>query len=553
MATQIIGRARRRGALRCIAVGASVLSILVLCAPSYVSAQHGAQMPFVDEGTVTAISGGQAADLDPASVVAAAANILVTRNFAETLVDYDGGNVGKFVPLLATSWEANADKSVWTFHLRHGVKFHTGRCCLTADDVKYSIARTILAGLAGAYIYGRYMTDPMKQIKVVDPYTVEFDLGRPQYTFLNAIATKNAGMIEDAQAIRKHATASDKYAHNWLTDHDAGTGPYMLQSWQRGVQEVLVRFPDYWRGWSGPHFSKAIVRTVAEATTRRELIERGQADLAFGFTPQDTEALSKNPAVKVVQSPTTEVDYIVMTEYGPLASPYARQALSYAFNYDAYLASAFKGYAKRAYGPLASTLLGYDPHVFHYNTDLVKAKALLQKAGVQPGTTLTLLYITGYETERTAGLILQAQLAQIGLTVKLQGVDQATQGSIFFGSEPASKRPNLMVYGWWPDYNDPWDECVVMVDSASAGANGANGGFYHNKQVDALLAEMKTASPEVLVKDAHKLQDITSRVDPPAIWLDEPAQINVVAHNLRGYVFNPLDLQTYGFYPMYRS
>jgi hypothetical protein len=93
----------------------------------------------------------------------------------------------------------------------------------------------------------------------------------------------------------------------------------------------------------------------------------------------------------------------------------------------------------------------------------------------------------------------------------------------------------------------------VLLASYSAGANGANGGFYHNKQVDALLAEMKDAPPEVLVRDAHTLQDISGRVDPPAIWIDEPAQVSVLAHNLRGYVFNPLDLETYGFYPMYRA
>ena len=55
------------------------------------------------------------------------------------------------------------------------------------------------------------------------------------------------------------------------------------------------------------------------------------------------------------------------------------------------------------------------------------------------------------------------------------------------------------------------------------------------------------------MSDAKQLQDITSRVDPPAIWTDEPAQVTVLAHNLQGYVFNPLDVQVYLFYPMYRS
>jgi peptide/nickel transport system substrate-binding protein len=472
---------------------------------------------------------------------------------AETLVDYKGSRVDQFVPLLATSWQANANKSVWTFHLRHGVRFHTGRCCMTAADVRYSLARTVLAGLAGAYIYGRYMKDPLKQIAVLDPYTLRFNLGRPQYTFLNAIGTKNAGVILDARALKAHASKSDPWAHNWITDHDAGTGPYVLTNWQRGQQVILTRFPGYWGGWSGRHFSKVIIRTVPEESTRRELVEKGQADLSFGFTPQDIVVLSKNPALRVVAPYGTEVDYVVMTEAGPLVSPAARQALSYAFNYDAFITAGFKGYAKRAYGPLASTLFGYDPHMFHYHTDLTKARALLRKAGVKPGTTLTYLYATGYQTLQLAGLILQAQLAQLGFTVKLRGVDQATQGTIFFGNAPPSRRPNLMGYGWWPDYNDPWDACVPLVASYSAGANGANAGFYHNKQVDALLAEMKNAGAALLASDARKLQDITGRVDPPAIWIDEPAQVSVLAHNLRGYVFNPLDLQTYGYYPMYRG
>ena len=88
--------------------------------------------------------------------------------------------------------------------------------------------------------------------------------------------------------------------------------------------------------------------------------------------------------------------------------------------------------------------------------------------------------------------------------------------------------------------------------SYSAGAAGANAGYYHNKQVDALLAQMKNAAPELLVSDAHKLQDITGRVDPPALWTDEPAQVTILARSLKGYVFNPLELQTYYFYSMHR-
>jgi ABC-type transport system substrate-binding protein len=151
------------------------------------------------------------------------------------------------------------------------------------------------------------------------------------------------------------------------------------------------------------------------------------------------------------------------------------------------------------------------------------------------------------------GQILYAQLAQIGITLKIQQLEEAAFNNLFFGTESLSKRPNLMVYSWWPDYNDPYDMVVTLIASYNAGPNGNNGGFYHNKEVDALLAQMKNADREVIIRDAKKLQDITGRLDPPAIWACEPAQATVFASSIQGYIFNPVELRTFYFYEMYRS
>ena len=63
---------------------------------------------------------------------------------------------------------------------------------------------------------------------------------------------------------------------------------------------------------------------------------------------------------------------------------------------------------------------------------------------------------------------------------------------------------------------------------------------------------MKSAGGETLVSLAHQMQEVNAE-DPSAIWVDEPAQATVLAKNLQGYVFNPVELQTYDFYSMYRS
>jgi hypothetical protein len=63
---------------------------------------------------------------------------------------------------------------------------------------------------------------------------------------------------------------------------------------------------------------------------------------------------------------------------------------------------------------------------------------------------------------------------------------------------------------------------------------------------------MKTAGGEELVSLSHQMQ-AAQAADPAAIWIAEPAQASVLVKNLQGYVFNPVKLQTYGFYSMYRS
>lgn len=547
MGRLFVHRRRGRGRLTVQLVAVALFCSLALIVPRAVAAQRQAAA-FVDSGTVTFVTDQTATDIDPANNEVAGSDV-IARSVSEPLVAPAGSSLTTFKPLLATSWKTNAAKSVWTVYLRRGVKFHTGRCCLNADDVKYSLARTMLAGLVNSFGLARFMTDPMKQIKVVNPYTVEFDLGRPQPLFIDQLSSLYMSEILDSRALKAHATKKDPWAHLWATDHDAGTGPYMIQNWQHGQQITMVRFPAYWGGWSGRHFSKVVVRTVPEAPTRRDLLERGQADVTFDLTPSDNLALSKESQVRVVAPYGTEVQYAFMTEAGPLASPYARQALSYAMNYDAVLNGTLKGFARRAYGCLPDTMLGYDPNQFHYQTNLAKAKELLQKAGIKPGTTLTYMSYTAQENEN--GLILQAQLASLGINLKVQLVTEATLTSIYYGGESPSKRPNLIAFGWWPDFNDPYDECNILLNSKAAGPSGANAGYYHNSTVDSLLNQMKTAGGEQLISLSRRMQAVQAQ-DPAAIWMDEPAQVTVLAKNLRGYVFNPVELQTYDFYSMYR-
>ena len=150
------------------------------------------------------------------------------------------------------------------------------------------------------------------------------------------------------------------YAHEWAKAFAVGSGPYTLES--NSVNEGLVfkRFEQYHRGWEGNHFDQIIFRVVPEDATRRQLLERGEADAsAYNLTIDAVEALKSNPDVQVVEYPSTAVSWTIMNA-PRLLSKEVRQGFSYAFPYDDVVNAVWQGLMKRN-GPIADSVRGYDP------------------------------------------------------------------------------------------------------------------------------------------------------------------------------------------------
>ncbi|MGH2345105.1 MAG: ABC transporter substrate-binding protein, partial [Chloroflexota bacterium] len=175
---RLLSRGRTRSSLSRVTFSIALIGSLAWFgsgAASPASARPGAAGGSIDNGSMTLAEDGLASDIDPANNESEYGDV-IERNIDETLVRLAGSTLDSFEPDLATSWSSNQNKSVWTFHIRRGVKFHTGRCCVTADDVKYSLGRSVAAQLGGSYMLGRFFDakNPFKQIKVIDPYTIEF-------------------------------------------------------------------------------------------------------------------------------------------------------------------------------------------------------------------------------------------------------------------------------------------------------------------------------------------------------------------------------------------
>ncbi len=504
-----------------------------------------------NKDTVVLAYYGSPATIDPA-IAYDYAGPPVVRGAYDRLVHMKGTSTSELEGDLATRWSSNAQKTVWTFWLRKGVTFHDGTP-FNADAVKFSVQRVLAINSAPAYIYGQFMT--AKDVEVVNPYEVRFHLNAPAPRFLYALASQYATWMVSPTAVKKHTVKND-WAQGWLGTHDAGTGPYMISQYTPAQSAVLVKFPGYWRGWSGPHVSRVIISFVDQDSTRREMLEKGSADISLSFTPEDMLAMAKNPDLVVDSNSIVANWTLIPTEYGPFASKDARLALQYAFDYNAFSNGLMKGFARPAQGPLTHYADGHDNSLPVYKTDLNKARQLFAAAGVKPGTTMTLEYNVADETLKDVALVAQGQLDQLGFKVVLEPRSAATYfNDGLFGTAPVAQRPNLWVGGWSGDYNDAiaWFLPLYNTKNQATGAGGANAGVYSNKEVDKLTAQAAvTVNPATRQRLVNRIQHILMVDDPAAVYVAEQTNSTTYRKELHGYYYNTIDILTYDFYAMWK-
>jgi len=492
---------------------------------------------------------GTPTDFDPATNNESLGNLLLYAT-TEGLVRVDPQNSNQFNPQLAERWESNQDYTAWTFYLRKNASFHDGTP-VDAEAVKFSFVRLINSQSNYSFILAQFIDDPDSQIVVKDQHILEFRFDRPTPLLLKALSSSYGSYVISPTAVQQHDKNGDM-AHEWLQIHEAGSGPYMLSELSPNQQAILTRFEDWW-GWDdGWHFDQVVLKVVPERASRRSLIERGDVDIAFDFGAEDWEALKKNSNVVVHLSDGLTIQYIALGQYGPLKDPRVRQAISYAFDYDGYVNEVWKGYVSRANGVFARRLICHDPNVFTYETNLEKARQLLDEAGVQEGLELRYL-TTGDRQEAVAGQILQAQLAKIGINLKIEQREIVSFISLVFSDVEWPERPELMGFSWWPDYNDPTDWTRILFHSAAAGSMGGNIGLYNNAHVDEIIDQGNSILDENELCEIYKeFQDVVVRQDPAWIPLVELPNEVVLRSDIGGYQNNPAYHNTFDFHQLFR-
>jgi peptide/nickel transport system substrate-binding protein len=362
----------------------------------------------------------------------------------------------KFEPELAERWELAPDNSTVTFYLRKDATFHDGSK-VTANDVKWSLERAIAAGGFPAIQMGASMMKTADQFVVVDDYTIKVNFPTPNKLVLPNLAVPVAQIV-NSELAKKHATAADPWALEWVGKNDAGGGAYMLESWKPGSEITFTRFEN-WKSGPKPAMERVVVRQIASAGTRRALLEKGDADLSFNLPPKDFSELVASGKLKVIGTPVdAELVYIDMnTTIPPFDNPKVRQAMAYAMPYDAILNNAFYKRGIGMYGGSGPVTTTDWPQPSPYHTDLEKAKALLAEAGYPNGFKTTISYDVSTSTTREPiALLAQDNLKKIGVTLDINKVP----GADWYTRLNEKKMPMLIMSfkAWlnYPDYYFYW-------------------------------------------------------------------------------------------------
>lgn len=326
---------------------------------------------------------------------------------------------------LADSWEVSQNQLTWTFELKKGITFHDGEP-FNAKAVEYTFGEDTFFACPSAW-----ELEPVKEVKAVGEYTVEFKLKEPFPTLPEWLADGYTSILPPGAA---------EYGDRFGTDILIGTGPYRLEKWEHGVEIVLVSNEDYRHGPAflenkGPaYIEKKIFRVVPEDTTRVQEVLVGAGDLTPHLPPTFVPQAKASPDVQVVITPAYGVQYMVANMDNEIVQDiWVRKAIAYGIDKEAILKAAWSGIGWPADGLFPATTTGYWPGVKEvaYQYDPEEAEELLAEAGWvdtdgdgirdKDGKKLELDLITfTLEQWSKAAQIIKAQLAEVGIKINAE-------------------------------------------------------------------------------------------------------------------------------------
>jgi len=437
---------------------------------------------------------------------------------------------------LAESWDISDDGLVITFHLRKGVKWHDGKP-FTAKDVLYTYQVTVDPKTPTAYA-GDFLK--VKKAEVLDDYTFRVTYDKP---FAPSLISWSSAVLP------RHLLEGQDITKSSLARHPVGTGPYLFKEWLAGQKIVLVSNADYFEG--RPYVDGHVTRIIPDMATMFLELRARNIDM-MGLTPlQYTRQTENNlfrqsfDKYRYLAFAYTYLGYNLKHPF--FADKRVRQAISYAINKEEIISGVLLGLGKPATGPYKPGTWAYNENVKTYSYNPQKARELLRAAGwtktnndgflEKDGRPFTFELVTnqGNETRQKCAEIIQRQLKEVGIDVKIRILEWAA----FINDFINKRRFEAVILGWTipldPDAYDVWH-------SSKTAPEELNFISYKNPEVDALLEKARSTFEQKLRKKYYdRFQEILVE-DQPYTFLYVPDELVIISKRFRGIEPAPIGL-----------
>jgi peptide/nickel transport system substrate-binding protein len=500
-----------------------------LCALCFWVSAHAASPPDI---LVVVQSLDDIVSLDPAAAFELS-SIQACGSLYQRLVRLDREQPSVLRPSLAASWQMGADGRSVDFELTSGATFAGGNP-VRPEDVIFSLSRAVKLNLSAAVVLNELGWQPDN----VDHLLLKLDSRHVRVSWLkdvgpvfalNVLAAPVASILDEVE-LQRYESAGDA-GHQWLNSHSAGSGPFKIRRYI--PHEALVLDANPRSPGDAPLLKTIVIRNVADAATRRLLVEVGDADIARDLGPDQIAALQGKPGLKTLRWPSATLHYLMLNTANPdnpaLKNPAVWEALRWLIDYEGIANKLLQGQfaVHQAFLPAGFPgALDTTP----YHLDVARAKSILAAAGLGAGITIK-LDVFNQPPYMDIAQSLQATFAQAGIILELLPAEAA---EVY--ARLRSRREEAAWLYWVPDYSDANSNAAAFASNAANGAHTV--AWRAGWEIPQLTAQTRAAveerDPNARARLYEEIQRSVQSSSPFVFALQERAEL-VMRAQVQGY------------------